>query len=89
MAAPTLVGENANVMARDHSEGVVIFLKPIIHCAVQQAREDMQQFLTTYLLQHDGVACRVPEEPTARRVRVAPETRLRGRQRLPALAYRC
>ena len=36
-AAPTLVDESANVMARDHSEGVATFLKPIIHCAVQQA----------------------------------------------------
>ena len=88
MAAPTLVDESANVMARDHSEGVAIFLKPIIHCAVQQAREDMQQFLTAYLLQRDGVVCRVPAEPAARRVRVAPEARLRGRQRLPALVYR-
>ena len=88
MAAPILVDESANVMARDHSEGVATFLKPIIHCAVQQAREDMQQFLTAYLLQHDGVFCRVPAEPAARRVRVALEARLRGRQRLPALVYR-
>ena len=63
-------------------------VKALIHCAVQQPREDMKQFLTAYLLQHDGVVCRVPAEPAARRVRVAPEARLRGRQRLPALVYR-